>query len=109
VKSGKIQLPCGEWNYFEAKTFHGHGADGEDLHSYCFKRDYDGRYPLTFRVRDFSEDLSWVDETPYGFHRIGKTNWYTSRAKALAATRRHFKSEEWDGCASGGAAFAIYP
>ena len=110
VTMKKIQLPSGEWNYYEAKTFQSMWDD-ENLADYCLRRDLDGRYSLTFRVRDFSEDLSWcgINETPYGFYKIGNKKWYPSRGKALAAIRRHFKSEEWDGCASGGTAFAIYP
>ena len=110
VTMKRIQLPSGEWSYSEFKTFENR-ENGEKLFTYCFKRNLNGRYPLTFRVRDFSEDLSWcgINETPYGYYKIGNKKWYPSRAKALSAVRRHFKSEEWDGDANGGAAFAIYP
>jgi len=108
----KIELPTGEWNYYEAKTFSGSQDDygmEAPLFSYTFKRDMDGRYPMTFTVKNFAEDLTWEESSPYGYYQIGKANFYRTRGKALSAIRRHFKSEEWEGQSGKQPAFAIYP
>ena len=107
VKMKKIQLPSGEWDYYEAKTFHGTEND-ESLFSYCFKRSQEGEQ-MTFRVCDFYEDLSWNDSTPFSCYRLVKKNHYPTRAKALAAIRRHFYAEEWEGNSGNWPGFAICP
>ena len=107
-KTKLIQLPSGEWDYQETKSI-GNDHANETVFNYTLIRQNEN-YRMMFYVENFSRDITWRDETPYDSeYKIGKKNWYYTRAKALAAIRAHFKSEEWEGNSGKQPAFAISP
>tara|TARA_R100000329_G_scaffold98708_1_gene81533 strand:+ start:2135 stop:2608 length:474 start_codon:yes stop_codon:yes gene_type:complete len=112
-KAKVIQLPSGEWHYQETKTIGSDHAD-ETVFNYTLTRENSfsasGVCRMMFFVENFNRDITWRDDDPYtSEYKIGKKNWYYSRAKALAAIRAHFKSEEWEGNSGKQPAFAISP
>jgi hypothetical protein len=114
-KAKVIQLPSGEWHYQETKAYghdaadFGYGLGLEKSFNYTLTRENEN-YRMMFFVENFNRDITWSDETPYDSeYKIGKKNWYYTRAKALAAIRAHFKSEEWEGNSGKQPAFAISP
>jgi hypothetical protein len=109
-KAKVIQLPSGEWHYQETKTIGSDHAD-ETVFNYTLTRQTgEGKYRMMFYVENFSRDITWRDDTTYDSeYVIGKKLWYHSRAKALAAIRRHFQSQEWEGNSGKQPAFAISP